>query len=140
MKYIKQRSLSDCGVACFCMIAWHHGKKLPYTEIYEAIGADKSGSTIYGVCEAAKKYQLEPTALQGTTEEFIDEVRNGNIHLPVMARIVNQNNQAHFIVITSVSKNKIQVCDPDISIGKTSFPISFFNDIFIQNLLFLVTG
>jgi len=135
MKYIKQRSLSDCGVACLCMIAWHHGKKLPYTEIYEAVGADKSGSTIHGVCEAAKIYQLKPTALQGTAEEFIDEVRNGNINLPVIARIVNQNNQAHFIVITSVGKNKIRVCDPDISIGKTFFPISFFKEIFLGEVI-----
>lgn len=135
MRYIKQRSTSDCGVACLCMIAWHHGKKLPYTEIYEAIGADKSGSTIYGICEAAKKYQLEPTALQGTADEFIDEVRKGNIQFPVMARIVNQNNQAHFIVITSVSKNKIRVYDPDITIGKVYYPISFFKEIFLGEVI-----
>ena len=51
MKYIKHKSVSDCGVACLNMIERHHDKKIPYTEIYEAVGADKSGSSIFGICK-----------------------------------------------------------------------------------------
>lgn len=135
MKYIKQRSVSDCGVACLGMIAWHHGKKVPYTEIYEAVGADKSGSSIFGICEAAEKYQLEAVAMQGSAAEFIESVRDGSIKLPAMVRIVNQRQMAHFVVVVSVGKHKIKVYDPDMNIGKASFTHSFFENIFLGEVI-----
>ena len=135
MKYIKQRSKNDCAAACLCMIAWQYGKKLPYTEVSEAIGIDKTGSTIYGVCEAAEKYQLHTTALQGSCQELCDDVKSGQIKLPIIARIVNRHQQTHFVVVTKIFGNKITVCDPDIEIGRKTFPISFFEKIFLGEII-----
>ena len=135
MKYIKQRSKSDCAAACLCMIAWQYGKKLPYTEVSETIGIDKTGSTIYGVCEAAEKYQLHTTALQGSCQELCDDVKSGQIKLPIIARIVNRHQQTHFVVVTKIFGNKITVYDPDMEIGKKTFSISFFEKIFLGEII-----
>lgn len=135
MKYIKQRSVNDCGVACLNMIACHYGKKVPYTEMAEKVEVDKNGSSIYGVCKAAEKYQLEAVAMQGSASEFIESVRNGSIKLPAIVRIVNQHEMSHFVVVVSVGKHKLKVYDPDMNIGKTSFTHSFFENIFLGEVI-----
>lgn len=109
---IKQHEGKDCGAACLSIILAHYGKKIPFAAVSESIKVDQYGANIYGLLDGAKQFDLIGTALEGSADEFIAEVRSKKIQLPVIARIVNRFNFEHYIVVTSIRGNNVHYCDP----------------------------
>lgn len=125
MRITKQRNQTDCSAASLDMIFKTYGLNIPYSEICQNIGIDKQGATLYGICQASQQYGLDAEALSGSAEEFQDAVQNGEIKLPCIARIVNREQFAHFVVVTKISGGKIHICDPDPLIGKHTMSAGF---------------
>lgn len=52
---IKKHDIKDCGSACLATILEQYGLKIPISEIREAAGMDKQGTSVYGLIKAAEK-------------------------------------------------------------------------------------
>ena len=110
--FVMQHDQSDCGAACLAMVLGEYGCKLPLSVIRMDLKTDINGSSIYGILEGAKKHGLEGRALSGTIHEFLEEVNNNNIKLPVIANIISKEGYSHFIVIKKVNKKRFYILDP----------------------------
>lgn len=135
MKLTKQRDQSDCSAAALDMILQFHGIRVPYSEICQNIGIDKQGGTLYGVCQTGQQYGLDADALSGSAEEFRKAVLDGEISLPCIARIVNREQFAHFVVVSKITDEKVHICDPDPVVGKYTLSAQDFASIFLGEVV-----
>lgn len=129
---IKQHEEKDCGAACLSMILECYGKKVPYASISEAIKVDRQGANLYGLHDGAAQFGLDATILEGSAQDFIQEVRSGQIKLPAIARIVNRFAMEHYIVVTKI-KDKVYYCDPGE--GRQKLSVESFSDCFLGHAI-----
>lgn len=110
--HIIQHDEKDCGAACLNMIAEFHGCKYNLAEIRNLIKVDNQGASIYGILEGSKQLHLKSEALEGTPEELLQAVNNNEIKFPFIARIINEENFEHFVVVYKLKNNRLIVGDP----------------------------
>ena len=112
MKYIQQLDETDCGAACLAIIASFYGKKLSVAEIRNHAGTDIIGTNLNGILKASKKYGLKATAVKGTAQAITP-----NLPTPFIAHMHIQRDKDnwvdHYIVVKKISKNRIEIWDPD---------------------------
>lgn len=130
---IRQHEEKDCGAACLSMILQHYGKKLPLAAVAEAVKVDQYGANIYGLLDGAKQFGLTGTAMEGSAEEFLSDIRSGRIKLPVIARIVNRFGFEHYIVVTGIRGNRVLYCDPGE--GRMKFSFKKFTQCFLGQVV-----
>ena len=118
MRLVNQHDERDCGAACLAMIATHYGLKLPLAKVRSLTKTDKSGTNIYGLTDGAKQIGLDSDALQGSPDELLTGINNGEISFPFIAHIVNDSGMLHFVVIYGQKNGKFLIADP--SKGKIS--------------------
>lgn len=111
-KGVMQHDAQDCGAACLTSILHFWGNNAPLSSIREEMKIDKSGTNLYTIGVVAEKYGLLSTALHGTFEELIEEVKRNSIKLPCIAHFFNNHSQGHFVVIYRCSGQKIKIFDP----------------------------
>lgn len=133
VKLIRQHEEKDCGAACLSMILQYYGKKLPLAVVADAIRVDQYGANIYGLLDGARQQGLTATALEGSGEEFMAEVRAGKIRLPAIARIVNRFGFEHYIVVTAVRGGRVICCDPGE--GRVKLPADLFCQCFLGQVV-----
>lgn len=126
---IKQHEAKDCGAACLSMILKYYGKKIPFATVSEAIKVDRQGANLFGLNDGAKQFGLNATILEGTAQDFIQEVCSDQIKLPAIVRIVNRYAMEHYIVVTKIKGNKVYYCDPGE--GRQSLPLEHFSECFL---------
>lgn len=129
VKLVRQHEPKDCGAACLAMILECYGNKIPYASICEAIKVDRQGANLYGLHDGAARFGLNAEILEGEAQDFIREVRSGQIKLPAIVRIVNRFAMEHYIVVTGVSGKKVRCCDPGE--GRCSLSLEQFSDCFL---------
>ena len=130
---IKQHEAKDCGAACLSMILEYYGKKIPFAAVSEAIKVDRQGANLYGLHDGAAQFGLDATILEGSAQDFIQEVYSGQIRLPAIVRIVNRFSMEHYIVVTKIKGNKIHYCDPGE--GRRSLPLDHFSECFLGHAI-----
>lgn len=133
VKLIKQHEAKDCGAACLSMILEYYGKKIPFATVAEAIKVDRQGANLFGLCDGAKQFDLEATVLEGSAEDFIQEVCSGRIMLPAIVRIVNRFAMEHYIVVTKIKRKKVRYCDPGE--GHHSLSLKHFSECFLGHVV-----
>lgn len=126
---VRQHEPKDCGAAALSMILEYYGKKVPYATVCESIKVDRQGTNLYGLHDGAAHFGLEAAILEGSAQDFIREVRAGQIKLPAIVRIVNRFAMEHYIVVTGISKKKVRYCDPGE--GRQSLTLEQFSDCFL---------
>ncbi|WP_376711521.1 peptidase domain-containing ABC transporter [Carnobacterium divergens] len=90
--------------------------KVPISVVRDYVKVDKMGASIYGIVQGASRLNINAEALEGNLKEFKNEVKNGEINLPIIAHTVNKDFNTHFIVILSIEKEKYLIFDP--AVGK----------------------
>ena len=130
---IKQHEAKDCGAAALAMILEYYGLKAPYASICEAIKVDRQGANLYGLHDGAAQFGLDATILEGSAQDFIQEVRADQIKLPAIVRIVNRFAMEHYIVVTKIKSNKIHYCDPGE--GRQKLSVEHFSDCFLGHAI-----
>lgn len=110
--FTQQHDEKDCGAACLSMISEYYGLKLPIAKFRDLIKVDAQGANIYGLVSGADRIGLDAEALEGTLEELMEGISNGEIKFPFVARIVNEHMFEHFIVVYSIKKEKAIIGDP----------------------------
>lgn len=110
--FIQQHDEKDCGAACLSMISEFYGLKLPIARFRELIKVDSQGANIYGLVEGAGTIGLEADALEGTLEDLMEGIADGEITFPFIVRIINEQMFEHFVVIYDINKRGVMVGDP----------------------------
>ena len=121
MKPILQHDERDCGAACLAMISSHYGLKHPLSLFRELTKTDRNGSNLYGLVDAAEKLHFHADALSGSQEELLNGIENGEIALPFIAHITNQDGMLHFVVVYRIERGRVYVVDPGKGKKKYSF-------------------
>lgn len=125
MRYRQQFDSSDCGAACIAMIASYFGMNLNIAKAREIAGTDLSGTSIKGLMEVAKEYNLNCRAVQGGRESINKELYTPFIaHMHILRDEFNWID--HYVVIKKISKNKIEIWDPDPLYKKYKFSYEDF--------------
>lgn len=104
---IKQHDITDCGAACIATICKQYGLQIPISKVREIAGTDKKGTNAYGLVKAAKDLGFSAKGVKGEPEAFFSE-----FPLPAIAHVIIDENLLHYVVIHSISKEKIIVADP----------------------------
>lgn len=130
---IKQHEAKDCGAAALAMILEYYGLKAPYASICEAIKVDRQGANLYGLHDGAAQFGLDSAILEGSAQDFLQEVCAGQIKLPAIVRIVNRFSMEHYIVVTKIKGNKVYYCDPDE--GRQKVAVKYFSDCFLGHVV-----
>lgn len=104
---IKQHDITDCGAACIATICKQHGLQIPISKVREIAGTDKKGTNAYGLVKAAKKLGFSAKGVKGEAEAIFSD-----FPLPAIAHVIINENLLHYVVIHSVSKEKIIIADP----------------------------
>lgn len=103
---IKQRDITDCGAACIASVAANYNLKLPVSRIRQIAGTDKKGTNVLGLIKAAEKLGFTAKGVKGGLDAL------PKIPLPAIAHIIVNKVLAHYVVIYSVKKDKIEYMDP----------------------------
>ena len=107
---ILQRDTTDCGPACLAFVARHYGLKLSVARLRSVCGTDSMGSTALGVVEAAQELGFSAKGVRGA-EDCLDRIPK-----PAIAHCRMRGVHEHFVVLTRVKKNRVDVMDP--AVGK----------------------
>jgi ABC-type bacteriocin transporter len=103
---IKQRDLSDCGAACLACVSGFYGSFLPVSKIRQWAGTDSSGTSIWGIVQAAQKMEMEAKAMRWDVASFRE------LPLPAIVHVIINKSVSHFMVVASITNNEIMVMDP----------------------------
>lgn len=133
MPMIRQHEPKDCGAACLSMILEYFGKKIPYAAVCEAIKVDRQGANLYGLYDGAAQFDLKADILEGTAQDFIQELRSGQIMIPAVVRIVNRFGMEHYVVVTGIGNKRIHYCDPGE--GRRTMTLEQFSNCFLGHAI-----
>ena len=131
-KLIRQHDITDCGPACLAMVCHHYGLVLPLTEFRSRTNADSNGVSIYGLVSCASDLYLDATALIGNIDELIESIKNLEIILPIIARVL-KNGVEHYIVIYKMSAHHFYIADP--AVGKVRYSYKDFLSIWSGHIV-----
>lgn len=109
---VMQHDAQDCGAACLTSIIHFWGNNAPMSLIREKMKVDKSGSNFYTIGIVGEQFGLTSTALNGTLDELLEELKNNRLQLPFIAHFLNNHSKGHFVVVYKYSNSKITIFDP----------------------------
>lgn len=117
-----QFDTSDCGPACLAMILSSFGRYTTITELRSLCGTDVSGTTFFGLKQAAEKIGLEATAVKCKIDQIDREM------FPCIAHIIPKENKNsdHYVVIKKIKGKRVQIWDPNPEKGKHRVSIDEF--------------
>jgi ATP-binding cassette, subfamily B, bacterial len=92
----------DCGPTCLRMVAKHYGKHYNADTLRQKAGFSKAGVSLLGISETAEKIGFRTRGIKLSLKQ-LEEVT-----LPCILHW----NQNHFVVLISVSKNRVKIADP----------------------------
>lgn len=127
MRYhcVNQHDQRDCGAACVATLARDYGQKRSLAFYKNITKTDINGTTIYGLVEALECIGISAEAYEADID---DVAKLENTKLPIIARIINDEGQYHFIVINKIIKNNVLVSDP--AKGKYKMRISELGKVY----------
>lgn len=128
---IKQRDITDCGAACLASVGEHYKLKMPVSKIRQIAGTDQKGTNALGMVKAAEQLGFSAKAVRGNVDAL------SKIPLPAIAHVIVKEGLQHYVVIYSVSKDKVEYMDPgDGEMHKVN--IEKFSKIWTSILILLV--
>ncbi len=110
--HIRQHDERDCGAACLCMISEFYGLKLSIARCRELIKVDAFGANVYGLVTGAEELGLASEAFYGNAGDLFEGINAGEITFPFIARIINEKQWEHFVVVYSMINDIVYVGDP----------------------------
>lgn len=124
---------NDCGVASLATVLNIFGAKVPYYQVKNAINLDDSGASLWDLKLASEKFGLIGEALEGDGENLYKEIICKEIPLPLIAHVIKENGQYHYVVILRVSKKGFIYFDP--SKGKITKEKKSFYEMYTGKIL-----
>lgn len=135
MKYRQQYDSTDCGAACFAMIASHFGLHLNIAKVRSLAGTDNEGTNFKGLIDVAKKFNLKSRVVKGEQSAI-----NEKLYTPFVAHFKTDSNLEegnHFVVVKKISKKYIYILNPDPLYKKQKLSYEEFSKIWTGYAIFL---
>ena len=132
---VYQHDTRDCGAACLATICEFYGLKIPlsYVRILEKV--DINGSSIYGICEAAKQLGMHAEAYNGDLKELFHAItETQEIRVPFIVHTIKEDIY-HFIVVKKVCAKHVWIFDP--AKGNKKISIKEFDELWTGYLITL---
>lgn len=104
---IYQQEQEDCGAACLAMITCFYGFHVTLEAIKTFCGNMKSGLTMFGLNQAAKRMGFHAQAVRLNEKELLNLPSD---KYPFVAHW----NQNHFVVVYKATSKHVYVADPAI--------------------------
>lgn len=113
--HVRQNDQNDCGPAVLATVARHY--RLPFSKarIRDAAGTDIKGTNLYGMVLAAQRMGFQATGAHARWESLF-----GGTNFPVIAHILNDRGQGHFVVLYRVRQDEVVLADPAAGIERWS--------------------
>ncbi|MUT31317.1 MULTISPECIES: peptidase domain-containing ABC transporter [Mesorhizobium] len=102
----KQRDITDCGAASLASVAAFYGYKLPLSRIRQYASTGRSGTTVLGLMEAARKLGFVAKGVKGGFDSLY------KIPKPAIAHVIVNEVLHHFVVVQAVNARWVIVMDP----------------------------
>lgn len=128
MRGIRQHDTRDCGAACLATILRHYRSFVPMVKIREQMHVDKNGASMFALCSSAEHFGLSASGFNGTLNEIIKEVTDGNMHLPLIAHILTEDRLLHYVVIKKINDKYLYLFDP--AKGNRKYKTCEFEELF----------
>ncbi|MBS5334521.1 MAG: hypothetical protein DBY08_02245 [Clostridiales bacterium] len=128
MRGIRQHDTRDCGAACLATILRHYRSFVPMVKIREQMHVDKNGASMFALCSSAEHFGLSASGFNGTLNEIIKEVTDGNLHLPLIAHILTEDRLLHYVVIKKINDKYLYLFDP--AKGNRKYKTCEFEELF----------
>jgi HlyB family type I secretion system ABC transporter len=109
--FIKQQSMSDCGVACLAMIGRYWGKQFSIHQLRPLANVDRDGASLLGLVTAAEAIGFSTRPVKGSLESLAKQP------LPAIAHWEGN----HYIVVYAISRRTVTVSDPAFGRRKFSY-------------------
>lgn len=115
IKVIKEKSVfqhdsSDCGVACLASIIRYYGGHVSLDYIRKSSGTDKTGTTMLGLYEAARKVGMEATGYEASIADI-------KLHPNALILHVDGIDFAdHYIASYGYEDGKFLIWDPSVGL------------------------
>jgi ABC-type bacteriocin/lantibiotic exporter with double-glycine peptidase domain/CRP-like cAMP-binding protein len=116
--FIAQLEAVECGAASLAMVLAYHGHYAPLSEVRQACGVSRDGSTAGNIAAAARQYGLEPTGLRAEPEDLED------LDLPAILHW----EMNHFVVLEKWTPDRVTILDP--AIGRRVIDAASFGECF----------
>lgn len=101
---IHQAELSECGLACLCMISQYHGNRQELSFYRQKFGLSTRGLSLQSLMKIADDSHFSTRAVKLELDDL------QQLRLPAILHWDMQ----HFVVLTKVTKNTITVNDPAV--------------------------
>ena len=122
---IMQSTSYNCGPAALATVLNNLGINATEQELASLAGTDKSGTTMYGLVQAAQSKGLEAIGM-GLS---VNELKKNDIVF------LNASGNTHYSVVLEVTKESVKLADP--SRGNTEMSKKEFQKVYSGNLLTL---
>ncbi len=116
---VRQRDATDCGAACIASVCAYYNLKLRVATIRTMAGTDRSGTSVFGILEAATRLGLLAKAIRAPFENLPE------IPLPAIAHVVLEERYSHYLVVVKFKGNQVVLMDPAEGIFKKMTTESF---------------
>lgn len=107
---VLQGEISECGLACVCMIANYHGYTVDMRTLRQSYPTSLKGATLANLIDISKGLELISRPLSLELSEI------GDLHLPCILHW----DFNHFVVLKKVGRDKVQLLDPAVGERKLS--------------------
>ncbi|MCJ1978093.1 MULTISPECIES: cysteine peptidase family C39 domain-containing protein [Pseudolactococcus] len=106
MKYFFQKNRYDCGAACVAIILSHFNVKEELSTITQKCRTSTKGTTLYDMKRVLFQYGVKFKGYECTENDF------KNLTLPLIAQIEAFENTNHFVILNSITMDRIELFCP----------------------------
>lgn len=129
--WTKQRDKNECAVACLNSIFRFYNLRLSYYKIKDDLNTDLRGNSIWSIVNVAKKYKFISKGVKSENKESLFS----DINYPVIANVITEFQDLHYIVILSINNNWMEIFDP--AVGKKNILIDEFIEMWTGYLVLI---
>lgn len=104
--FVRQHDASDCGVACLLSVIQYHGGSASLDNLRRLSGTTKTGTTLLGLYQSAKKVGFDANGASGS----VNELKKQN--LPVILHVLTEEQRQHYVVYYGMINNQFIIGDP----------------------------
>lgn len=120
---VMQSTNYNCGPAALATVIKAQGIDCSEMELAKIAGTDESGTSMYGLIQAARKKGLEAWGVR----IGLENLKPNNIVF------IKLHGSSHYSVIRKISNNNVYLADP--SLGEIEIKKDIFNQIYSGNAL-----
>lgn len=103
---VKQRGITDCGVACLSSISYYYNIHVSYEVLRQSSQTNKHGTNLSGLIKAASRIGLTAKGVRANKDALFV------VNFPTIAHILKDGALLHYVVLYSIDDAGVEYMDP----------------------------